>query len=410
MTGNARVVLRLCLLLAVVLLGTGLFYPEFVAYVERARIEAHMRLDDFAQADAKLQKLLSWRPADVRTLYLKAVLLRRSGDVAGFEQALAESQRLATPSALLQFQQRLLAVQQGAIARDSEPALLAEAAELNSDDIAAQTYEAIARGYLDSYRLKEAWQCLEYWTEWQPNASSARLMMGEVLIRTGMPAQAKEQYRRILSYAPDLVTAKEKLALTLLKLNEVNEAADLLRQLCRENAHIAQPWIELSDAERRLGNLAAAREAVEHAREQGVTAHQRGECYSILGQLRLAEQDPQGAVELLLAATELTPEDATAHHALGSALTLVGEREAGAFHRDQAQRIREQYDQIQKWTREVIERPDDLELRVKIGQALVEQGLRTEGIQWLDTALARDPNYAPAQDALDILVGSTRTP
>ena len=106
-------------------------------------------------------------------------------------------------------------------------------------------------------------------------------------------------------------------------------------------------------------------------------------------------------MELLLAATELTPEDATAHHALGSALTLVGKGDLGTRHREQAQRIREQYDQIQKWTREVIERPDDLELRVHIGQALVAQGLQVEGIRWLETALARDANFAPAKAALD---------
>ncbi len=369
-----------------------------------------MRSDNFARAEAELRTLLAWKPRDAPARYLQAVLLRRAGDVAGFQEALATSETLGTASALVQFQERLLAVQQGAIDKDSEPELLDAAAKFTSDDIAAQTYEAIARGYVEGYRLKEAWQCLEYWTQWQPNSSSARLMMGEILIRTGMPAQAAEQYRRILSFAPELVTAQEKLALTLLKLNEVNEAAELLRQLCLENPQVAQAWIELAEAERRLGNLDAAREAVENARKQGVTSHQRGECYSILGQLSMADQDPASAVELLLAATELIPEDATAQHALGSALTLVGNREAGALHREQAQRIREQYEQIQKWTREVIERPDDLELRVKIGQALVAQGLRTEGIQWLETALARDSNYAPVRAALDIVLGSDRTP
>ncbi|MEO8270607.1 MAG: tetratricopeptide repeat protein [Aureliella sp.] len=387
-----------------------MFYPEFVAYVDRSRIEAYLRADNFAQADTELQTLLAWRTRDPRARYLQAVLRRRAGDVDGFEKALATSKALGTAASLVGFQERLLAVQQGAIDKDSEADLLAAAADFSSDDIAAQTYEAIARGYLESYRLKEAWQCLEYWTQWQPNASSARLMMGEILIRTGMPAQAAEQYRRILSDAPELATAKEKLATTLLKVNEVNEAAELLRQISRENPQVAQLWIELSDAERRLGNLDAAREAVHNARKQGVNSHQRGECFSILGQLSMADQDPASAVELLLAATELIPEDATAQHALGSALTLVGQRQAGDLHRDRAQRIREQYDQIQKWTREVIERPDDLDLRVKIGRALIAQGLRNEGVQWLQTALARDANYAPARDALNSLLGTDRTP
>lgn len=410
MKGNVRVVLRLSLILALVLVAAGWLYPECVAYVERSRIESSMRSDDFAQAATELRSLLSWKPDDARAYYLQAVMLRRAGDVANFQDSLATAVSLGSNPELAGFQRRLLAVQQGQIDRAAEPDLLEEAAKLSSDDIAAQTYEAIARGYLDSYRLKEAWQCLEYWTQWRPNASTARLMMAEISVRTGMPATAVEQYRHILSYAPSLITAKEKLAVTLLKLNEVSEAAEILRQLCHENPDVAQPWIELSEAERRLGNLEASRTAIHNARGRGVNEHQRGECFSILGQLSLADQDPGTAVELLLAATELTPEDSTAHHALGSALTLVGKSDVGTLHRQQAQRIRAQYDQIQRWTREVIERPDDLDLRVNIGQALVAQGLTDEGIRWLETALVRDPDYASAKAALDVATQSVSTP
>lgn len=397
----SRGTLRSCLLLSALLVGAGFFYPPIAAYQQRAAIERLLFADDLSAADRSLDRLLGWNPRDERACYLKAVLLRRSSRAEEYRQWRERAESLGTPVELLDLQDRFLSVQQGNVNKSTEPELLAQAEKLASDSIAAQTYEAIARGYLTTYRLKEAWQCLDYWLEWRPAALSARLMRGEILIRTGMPVQAAAEYRKILEQAPDNAIAKERLATTLLKLNEVDEASQMLRDVCRDNPQAAQPWIELAEAERRLGNLEPAREAIEVAFRLGVDPRQRGQCCSILGQLSLADQHPAEAAELLLAATELSPEDATAHHALGSALALSGQPELGKQHRDRAQSIRENYDQVQKWTRQVIEHPNDPELRVRIGQALIEQGLRSEGIQWIQTALVCDSQFAPARELLD---------
>jgi tetratricopeptide (TPR) repeat protein len=397
---------RLSLLLSGLLIGAGFFYPHLAAFQERNAIEASLAADDLESAQKALDNLLAWDDGDARACYLKAVLLRRTGQIEQYKHWRAEAERLGMPASELNLQDRLLEVQLGDISKADEPELLAQAQRVATDQIAAETYEAIARGYLTTYRLKEAWQCLDFWLQWRPSSVSARLMRAEVLVRTGMPALAVEEYRKILEHSDKVATAKEKLAVTLLKLNEVEESAKLLRATCSENPNVSEPWIELAEAERRLGNLDAARQAIEKAMALGVTPRQRGQCCSILGQLSMAEQNPQQATGLLLVATELVPEDATAHHALGGALTFTGQSELGAKHREIAQRIRENYDQVQKWTRQVIETPNDPELRTNIGKALIEQGLRSEGLAWLRTALDCDAHFTPAQALLEQMAAS----
>lgn len=400
---------RLSLLLSMLLIGAGFFYPQLAAFRERSAIEASLIGDDLEDAQRSLERLLAWDTRDAHACYLKAVLLRRAGRTEEYKTWRDRAQQLGMPTSPLLFQDRLLQVQRGAISRADEPELLHQAQQLASDQVATETYEAIARGYLATYRLKEAWQCLDFWLQWRPDSASARLMRAEVLMRTGMPALAAEEYREILKHTGRVAIAKEKLGATLLKLNEVEEGARLLRTSCEENPTVAEPWIELAEAERRLGNLNAARAVVDKALSLGVNPHQRGQCCSLLGQLAMAEQRPQPATELLLAATELVPEDATAHHALGSALTFTGQSELGSQHKKMAQRIRENYNQIQKWTRQVIETPDDPELRTNIGKALAEQGLQSEGIAWIRTALECDAQYTPARTLLEELACTGET-
>lgn len=400
---------RISLLLSMLLIGAGFSYPNLAAFRERTAIEGYLIGDNLENAQHSLERLLAWDARDAQACYLKAVLMRRTGRTQEYKTWRDSAAQLGMPSASLLFQDRLLQVQQGAISKADEPELLHQAEQLASDRVATETYEAIARGYLATYRLKEAWQCLDFWLQWRPDSASARLMRAEVLMRTAMPALAAEEYRKILQHSQGVAIAKEKLGATLLKLNEVEEGSRHLRTSCEENPTVAQPWIELAEAERRLGNLEAAREAVDKALSLGVNPHQRGQCCSLLGQLAMAEQHPQQAIELLLVATELVPEDAAAHHALGGALTFTGQPERGSQHRKIAQRIRENYEQIQKWTRQVIETPNDPELRTNIGNALVEQGLQSEGIAWIRTALECDAQYTPARTLLEDLASTGRT-
>lgn len=391
---------KLCLFLSLLLIGTGIFYPSILAYRQQAQIESLLLAEEFLKAESLVDKALARNPNDARNAYFKAVLARRKGEPQVYAQWRERSLKAGADKADLELQDALLAVQQGEIDRQQEQQLVARAQATNSDVVASETFEAIARGYLSTYRLKEAWQCLEFWSQWRNQSVEARLMRGEIYVRTGMPALAVKEFQEILKTAPEHALATQRLANTLLKLNEVEVALGHLERLCARPDVKASARIDLAEAQRRTGDLDAATQSVEAALKLGVDTRERGQCSSVLGQMALAQQQPERAIELLLVAVELIPEDATAHHALGSALTLTGKSELGEKHRKLAQKIRQDYEQVQNWTRKVIDTPSDPELRVNIGRALMDQGMRSEGIAWIKTALACDPAYEPARQLL----------
>jgi alkylated DNA nucleotide flippase Atl1 len=168
--------IRLCLFLSATLIGTGVFYPYLTTYRQRSDIEALMLSENLPAASRQVDRILAQSSMDAQACYYKAVLERRSGNVANYKKWREKAQAAGANQAALELQDRLLAVQQGEVDRQKEQELLAQAQAANSDTIAVETFEAIARGYLTTYRLKESWQCLEFWIQWRSQSVAARLM------------------------------------------------------------------------------------------------------------------------------------------------------------------------------------------------------------------------------------------
>jgi Tfp pilus assembly protein PilF len=53
-------------------------------------------------------------------------------------------------------------------------------------------------------------------------------------------------------------------------------------------------------------------------------------------------------------------------------------------------------------TREMQQSPDDPKLHYEVGLIAFRAGSAQEGLKWLQSALQKDPNYAPAHDALAV--------
>ncbi len=80
---------------------------------------------------------------------------------------------------------------------------------------------------------------------------------------------------------------------TLLKLNEVEEAEQLLEAVCQRPDASTSARIDLAEAQRRSGKLEQAAQSAQATMKLGVDTRQRGQCSSILGQLALADQKPK---------------------------------------------------------------------------------------------------------------------
>lgn len=409
----------LVFLLALLVFLSGWAYPLLLKQRSLNKVKESLQADDFEDAEKTLEEFLSRNPTDRDAWLLSAVVSRRTDKESEFKRALENATKYQALPIEVEFQRKLFATQRGEIEKQSELALLQDAERFSSDFVAGQTFEAIARGYLTTYRLTEAWGCIDHWLKWQPTSLSAHFMRAEIILRTQDAAGVIEPYREILKLDPNSKIAQEKLAVNLMAVNEVDEAATILRKLAKlldseltlseqwslipVRSNKPQVWIELAEAERRLGNIEAANEAISKAIEMGINANQRARVSAIRGQVQLVEQKTEQAVGNFLVANELDPADIPTHHALGTAFEFLGKKELATRHRESAQKIRKSMDEVSRLTQQVITSPNNPDIRMKIGQEFLKLGMASEGVGWIKTALECDANYEPARRFLSSL-------
>src|SRR5260370_17704132 len=79
-----------------------------------------------------------------------------------------------------------------------------------------QILEAMARGYLRTYRFTEANSCLKEWLDYEPDSSVANFLIGWELQQRGNKTDSTEYFRRSLELDPKNETVRSQLALPFL--------------------------------------------------------------------------------------------------------------------------------------------------------------------------------------------------
>ena len=124
------------------------------------------------------------------------------------------------------------------------------------------------------------------------------------------------------------------------------------------------------------------------------------ESLRMLGEITLIEGDFQVAVRHLRAALALRPYDTTTHNALGKALSATGKTEAAQVHFDHVVEAEESLARMERQLQEVVERPNDIDLRYEIGSTLLKYGDPQDGVRWLKTVLEIRPDHKATLEAL----------
>jgi predicted Zn-dependent protease len=110
---------------------------------------------------------------------------------------------------------------------------------------------------------------------------------------------------------------------------------------------------------------------------------------------------PAEAERWLRRAVSLDPGDYTAQFALARSLRQQGKESEAIAVEQHLKVIEADMRRIRKIIREDINRaPNDPALRTEIGNILLRAGSDQEGVQWLYSALSRNPTYVPAHRAL----------
>jgi len=356
-----------------------------------------------AKAEAAIERLqcaMTVSPRSAEVNYRLAVAQRRAGHLDSVEVPLAAAKKLGWPPDDIERQVLLATAQSGDVdAVDARlKSIMARGA---SDEAAEEIYEALAIGFLKTYRLKEAWDCLNYWGEWQPKAIFPKFWRADICRRIMNPTAEEQEYREILAIDPDHVSSRYRLAEVLKDSNRIEEAAREYQSSLKRDSRLPEAMIGLAECQRRLGQITLAIPLLSQALELKLNPAQRSAVLTQLGQIKADAGEWPQAIEQLEQAVELAPSEAATLFALSQAYSSSGQEQKGLEALERSRKVRSQRDRIEEIARILVDQPGSAELRYEAGKILMDLGMKDDGAAWLKTALKMQPNHEAARAAID---------
>ena len=396
---------KLLWVIGFLVLAVAFALPYIQRYQQILNVQSAIDREDLSQARKLLQQFLSQHPTDADALYLLGSVARRQGDLLTFRNCMQLAQANGCPKNKIDFQQTLLDIHVGKLDPAQHPDLLSRGEEgdanaVVSDATATQIYQAIAYGHLANYRLKEAWEASEFWLQWQPQCIAAHLLKADIYERIGDPAKAIEELELILKIDAAHPVTRAKISRLLIEANRIDEALTILTDLVNEKSVTPSIQIDYAEALLRSGKSAETKKALQDAFRIGLGSQDRAKASSTRGRIYMEEGNWESAAADLLVAIEIAPYDSTAHIALSTTLTRLGQMELADQYRERGTALLKSnnanFHKIHEILMQIIERPTDPALRTAVGKIMIQQGRVAEGLRWVETALQYDPKYVPA--------------
>jgi tetratricopeptide (TPR) repeat protein len=358
-------------------------------------------LDSAAIAKRRLNALVQkHQHVSAETHYLLGRAQRRTGEIEQAFESLTQAEADGWDAAEIELQRHLAMIQRGHI--DQKNARFDRLLLQNSsDDIAYEIYEAMARGYMFSYRFHDALHCLNFWTDWCQTAVDPRLWRATLWEQTEQWDQAIAEYRQIMRLDLTNLSSRQSLARILLtQMNKPEEAYSVLTDSLELDADNALTQIGLASCERHLARPEESERRLRALLKQPLSTTERSSVNQELGQVLLDRREVSEAIELLKSVVEADPLNSAAHYSLGTAYSWQGVAELASEHLEQSRQLTEQFARLTNITAELVNHPENADLRWEAGQILMDRGLHTEGAGWMATALIYQPDHQKTHASL----------
>jgi tetratricopeptide (TPR) repeat protein len=357
----------------------------------RADLDRHHNIDGYEHARDCLR---AW-PGNAEALLLAARAARRLDNLEPAERYLERYQSLHGSDDRLVFERFLLRTDRGEAdaARGVCQALLEQD---NPDGFLL--LEAMARGYLRTYRLSAVDGCLAQWLVRRPDHPQALTLRGQLYEQAERRQDAAAAYRRALEVDPDHDEARMRLTALQLQRNRPRDALADLALLSRKHPDDPLTQVRLAYCLDQTGEPARARALLDDllARRPdfGPALAERGRLAAADGQLDQAER-------WLRAARERNPADLSARYQLYLCLRRAG-KEAEALeewrqHDQLEANFRRQHEIILE---DLQRRPHDPALHFEMATLFFRLGMIDDSLRWLQSTLREDPHHAEAHRAL----------
>ncbi|HLJ97268.1 MAG TPA: tetratricopeptide repeat protein [Gemmataceae bacterium] len=381
-------------LLAVI--GTGVTiagWQGWAWYHYRAALRALERRD-LSLAQAQLNSCLKVWPTSAEVHLLAARTARRIGAYDDAELHLKECQLLGWPIEELSLERDLALAQRGDLAEVEEK--LVRFAEHDHPD-RFLILEALAQGYIKTYRLSQALHCLELWLKRRPNDVQALVWRAEVEQLRSSTSEALADYRRVVALEPERDQARLRLAELLATEHQPAEAVSHFEHLRQRQPTNPGVLLGLARCRHLLGESTEAARLLdtllERSPDDATALGERGRLFLEIGQFGEAER-------WLRRAADRAPYDRDIVYPLYLCLQQSGKSEAAEAYRIKLQEIDAQLSRLRELTRQIVQMPHDPALRHEAGMIFLTSGQAKEGLRWLYSALQEDPRYEPAHRLL----------
>lgn len=339
------------------------------------------------------------RAAAAQRQFLLGRVFRRQRRFADAERAFERALSLGWNADEID-RQRILARAQSGEVRAVEKEIGGLLAQGFDDAFAEDCYEALAEGFIGSYRMNDALECLDFWSRWQPENPRPAFWKGAIEERYERPVLAIERYAEALAMNPRDDETRIRLARLELDTAKIDDAKRHFRESLVTRPDDPRAVIGLADCLLRSGDLAAARDLYHDALTTDLTEEQAGLALTELGQMALEEGNVARGAMLLGQAVRVDPRGTRARLTLAGALLRLGDEAGAKQERETAQRLAERQRRLATITHELLGKPDDCDLRAEAGTILLEEGFEQEGLTWLETAVRIDPAHGPSHRVL----------
>jgi tetratricopeptide (TPR) repeat protein len=352
------------------------------------------RQANLALARENLAACLELRPGSGGLHLLAARAARRSGAYDDAARHLRRAQELDWAEEELRLEWDLLRAQQGEL----DPVESRLLSFLHDDPPEKPlVLEALAQGYLRTYQLLRALDCLDRWLEVQPDNPQALVWRGQTRLLLGLSGEALEDYQRAVALDPEEDEAREKLAQLLLARHRAQEALPHFARWLERQPDSREALLGSARCEIELGcrNEAIAQLDSLLALEPSYAA-----ALAERGRLALEAGQTVEAEKWLRRAYELAPFERETVYNLQRCLQTRGQPEKAKEFQALLDSIDRDCKRLDELKSAVIFSPHDASLRSEMGRILLRNGQDKEGVRWLQSALKEDEHHGPSCEAL----------
>jgi predicted Zn-dependent protease len=356
--------------------------------------EQDLRRQDFEAARKHLAVCLKIWPSDMETCLLAARTARQARAYDEAAQLLRTYKKLGGVADAIDLEQVLAKAQRGELAGVEKKLL--KAAEQDSPETSL-IWEALAQGYMETYRWPQALYCVKKLVEREPNNLWAYMERGWIRQNLNQLGDAETDFRHALKLDTENVHARLSLAEVLLKATVYAEAAEhyeWLRQRDPENANVL---FGLARCRRYLNQLEEARVLLDRLLESNPKDSRfLGE----RGKLDLVEGRLNDAESWLRKSLALDPNERQTNYDYYLCLVGLGKKEEAEQQRIKLKRVEEDSDRFGQLLQAYTKNPKDLSLACEIGEIMIRNDRKQEALGWLEGVLAQDPRNKNAHRLL----------